>query len=177
MAATTNGESETISISDFTLNDFVPKNPFFSYTALLPYQPCVGNADYIVFGVAKSACQISTDTLTKLKSIITANSYTIKTGPLLFYNSKGPGLSGSDEIYIDCQPTGASEEEVDVTTVVSTTTPITIDSILNSPSFQFIVCFLIIVAIIYLLKTFITLSTNMMEGKSFELKSLHPFKT
>ena len=178
MSTTTDGDSESISINDFTLDYFITKSPFFSYTALLPYQPCVGNADILVFGVSKSACHITNDTLAILKNINTANKYTIKSGPLLFYNQKGAGSgTGNDEIYIDCKPTGSSEETVTVTNQVGISPPFTIDMVIKSPAFQFVVCFLLIVAIIYLLKTFISLSTNLMEGKTFDLKGLNPFKT
>jgi len=178
MSTTTDGETESISINDFTLDSFIPKNPFFSYTAILPYQPCVGNADILVFGVVKSACQITSNTLAILKKINSANTYTIKKGPLLFYNQKGPGSgTGNDEIYIDCKPTGSSEENVTITNQIGSSPPFNIDNVIKSPAFQFIVCFLIIVIIIYLLKTFINVSTNLMEGKSFDLKGLNPFKT
>ena len=176
MTATKDGETESVSLNDFTLNDFVPYNPFFTYTALQPYQPCVGNVDIIVFGVAKSACKISSDTLSKLQSINSPNDYTIKTGPLLFYNATGPGsATGNDEIYIDCKPTGTSDENTTVTTQTGSSKPFTIDGILQSPAFQFIVCFILIVAIIYLLRAFINSGTAIMSGKSFEL-NINPFK-
>ena len=179
MTTTKDGDTESVPITDFTLNDFVPKNPFFSYTALQPYQPCVEEVEFIVFGALKSACNISSDTLLKLKSINKPNTYTIKKGPLLFFNSKGPRLTttGNDDIYIDCRPTGSSEEEVIVTHDVSNTPPFTFDMIIKSPAFQFIICFILIVVIIYILKTFINVTGNLMEGKKFELSNLNPLKT
>ena len=38
--APTIDEQTTVTISNFNLNAFVPKKPFFSYTATEPYQPC-----------------------------------------------------------------------------------------------------------------------------------------
>jgi len=156
--APSDGESTNVLINDFTLNEFVPKKPFFSYTAIQPYQPCVGNVDLIVFGKAIGSCKISTDALQKFKSIITENTYTVKEGPLLFYNSKGPGSSESmdDEIFIDCKPVNSSTEETTITnqTSTSTTQQMTMEDIVNNPAFIFIMSFLAIIVIIYVIKLF-----------------------
>jgi hypothetical protein len=178
MSTTNNGDSETILINDFTLNDFVPKTPFFSYTAIQPYQPCIGNADIIVFGIVNSPCKLTSAILTKLKSINTSNTYTIKKGPLLFYNQKGPGSStGNDEIFIDCKPTGTSDEFTTVTKQLSTEPLFDLETFVKTPAFQFGFCFILIIIIIYILKICINIGTNAIAGKSINLNNLNPFKT
>jgi carbonic anhydrase len=116
--APSNGESATITMDNFSLNYFVSTKPFFSYTAIQPYQPCVGNVDIIVFQPNVVNSYISTGSLNKLKKINQTNSYSTKKGPLLFYNSKGPNQSvntGNDDIYIDCKPIDKSSEQISVT--------------------------------------------------------------
>ena len=156
--APSDGESTNVSINDFTLNDFVPKKPFFSYTAIQPYQPCIGNVDLIVFGKLLSSCKISTDTLQKFKMIIAPNTYTIKKGPFFFYNSKGPDSSNitDDEIFIDCKPVNSSTEETTITnqTDTDTDTSFSMKDIVNNPAFIFIMTFLAIIVIIYIIKLF-----------------------
>ena len=80
-SAPSDGESTTVYMDDFTLDAFVPKKPFFSYTAIQPYQPCVGNVDLIVFAPNIANCYITEDSLNKLNTIILQNSYSIKTRP------------------------------------------------------------------------------------------------
>ena len=68
-----------------------------------------------------SAISISQSSIDKLKSIINGSNHTV--APSLdnsvFYNQNGPSTAGSasldDGIYIDCKPTGDSEEKTDVT--------------------------------------------------------------
>jgi len=178
MSTTVETETENIPLNDFTLNDFVPKKSFFAYTATLPYQPCVGNADIIVFADTISTnCKISSGTLQKLQKITKPHKYTIKSGPLLFFNPKGPGSSnsvGGDDIYIDCKPTGTSDETTTVTKNNNNFQPIQLDTIIKSPAFQFIVCFLLIVLMIYLFKIFINISNTVISGKSLEF-NFNPF--
>ena len=42
------------------------------------------------------------------------HSYDIKSGTPYFINEKGPGNLNGDDIYIDCQPAGVSEETVEI---------------------------------------------------------------
>jgi len=107
--APSEGETTTINISDFTLENVVPKKPFFSYTGI-----DINNSDaeFVVFGLIESI-PLSSDTLTSLSQIIKA--FPIKTpGNSLFFNSSGPNSKPDDGIYISCNPTGSSTEETDV---------------------------------------------------------------
>jgi carbonic anhydrase len=104
--APADGESTNLSISDFTLQKIVPQKPYFSYTDL-------NNSDWIVFGL-QDAIPLSSSILKTLGNIIKPYAMST-TGNSLFYNSTGPNTTSiGDGIYISCQPTGSSEEEVDV---------------------------------------------------------------
>ena len=110
-SAPSDGEHTNINISNYNLTDIVPRKPFFSYSATEPYLPCTGKVNYIVYNPLTAVLDIQPDILQKLKSIISDNTYAIKTGPKLFYNETGPIVgAGSDQIYIDCQPVGQSDE-------------------------------------------------------------------
>ena len=110
--ANTNGSSTNISGNIFNLNQIVPQKPFYSYTGTLPYSPCNGKSEYIVFG-KKDAISILNSTVKNLKRIINSSNYTVRK-PVggLFYNSSGPSKAGvdGDDIYIECNPTGEEGE-------------------------------------------------------------------
>lgn len=158
-SAPNDGDVTTVNTT-FTLDDIVLKKPFFSYSATEPYQPCNANVDYIVY---QDAIDMTPDTLTKLQTIIKSNPYDIKTGPNLFYNEKGPnqGASGSDNIYIDCQPVGSSE---DTTEVVISGGDVDIMSIFNAPYVKIILGALLFILLLYIVKNglhiFSTNTTN-----------------
>ena len=104
--APANGNKTVITISNFTLQDIVPRKPFYNYTVSQSY-------DVITFDTLY-AIPIDSSTLAKLKNIIKPDASTIqKTN--IFYNEKGPNSSLANEgIYISCNPTGSSDETVEV---------------------------------------------------------------
>lgn len=143
--APTQGETTTLNISGFTLQDIVPVEPFYTYTGK--------ENDWIVFG-KENYIPLSSDTISTLSQIITP--FNLPTfGKGLYYNSKGPNNKlDMGGIYISCQPTGASEEE----------TPVEYDKdevrfdifkIFTDPNsksiVQFIVAFIIILAVFLVL--------------------------
>jgi carbonic anhydrase len=120
-------ESTNINISNFNLNTIVPKKPFYAYNGT---QGLVGNV--IVFGI-NYAIPLNSNILTKLSKIIKPFPITV-TGGTLFLNNKGPNNTNVKEgIYISCQPTGSSNEEVEV---VSNKSQVDFDlsSMLNNPT-------------------------------------------
>jgi hypothetical protein len=140
--APASGETTNLAINGFTLQDIVPKKPFYSYTSTSD------NADFIVFDIT-NAIGLSSSTLTTLQQII--KPYPLPTpGGQLFFNSTGPNTTSiGDGIYISCQPTGSSEEETAVTYDKNVTTYDFTD-ITNNPTakliFQIIIgCILFIV--------------------------------
>jgi len=108
LGAPANSEKTNINLANFTLQDIVPRKPFYSYTG--------GNSDnYIAFD-SLYAIPISQSTLAGLKKIITQSTATV-TASSLYYNDKGPNSNLANEgIYISCNPTGSSKETVDVET-------------------------------------------------------------
>jgi hypothetical protein len=140
--APASGETTNLAINGFTLQDIVPKKPFYSYTSTSD------NADFIVFDIT-NAIGLSSSTLTTLQQII--KPYPLPTpGGQLFFNSTGPNTTSiGDGIYISCQPTGSSDEETAVTYDKNVTTYDFTD-ITNNPTakiiFQIIIgCLLFIV--------------------------------
>lgn len=106
--APSENDSTNLNMNGFTLQTIVPKKPFFAYTDEN------ASTDWLVYGTT-NAIPLSSNTIAKLQQII--KPYHLATpGGNLFYNSKGPssGLSIGDGLYISCQPTGSSGEEVPV---------------------------------------------------------------
>jgi carbonic anhydrase len=106
-SAPSDGDSVNLNLTDFTLQNVVPKKPFFTYTSTSD------NTNWIVFNTF-DAIPLSNATLSTLGQLI--QPYNIATtGDELFYNSKGPNNVGvGDGIYISCQPTGSSDENTEV---------------------------------------------------------------
>lgn len=104
------GETATVNLSiPFTLNDFIPKKPFYSYSGISPIDKCKNVCHFVVFNKADA---ISIDIVNLTRLHIEHEPIPIKKNDY-YYNSKGPsGLllsKGKDsEIFIDCQPTDDS---------------------------------------------------------------------
>ena len=115
------GETAVVSANNFTLNNFIPKKkPFYAYEGTLPYNPCNGEHQYIVFMPTSSSVFLSSNTMATLKKIIVANDISIKPAPHYFLNKRGAMFTdptsdeGDDDIYIECHPTGADGELIQV---------------------------------------------------------------
>jgi len=110
---------ETVqAFSNLDLSKIVPKAPFFSYSGTLPYQPYTGNVNYVVFNVSSGAFDIDSNVLNRLKGVITPQLNPIIKRTVedhrgnVFYNKTGPtAMSQESDIYIECAPTGSSDEE------------------------------------------------------------------
>ena len=105
--APSKGESTTINISNFSLNHIIPKKPFIFYTG--NYNNTT--TDFIIYHIT-SPIPLTQNTLNKLKAIIKPFQIIMK-GGALFLNTKGPNSDKkfkTEDIYISCKPTGASEE-------------------------------------------------------------------
>lgn len=152
--APSEGGQTSVNIPRFTLNMLVPNKPFFSYTATLPYQPCDGKVEYVVFDPTNAYLDIMDDSLNKLYKVISQNPYDIKSGPNLFYNQKGPGSGGAlgNEIYIDCQPVGISEETSQIVTDGGEYSA-SAEDFLNNPYIKIILGSLIFIVLLYGVKS------------------------
>jgi carbonic anhydrase len=106
-----NTESITASIGDFSLDNFIPaKKGYFSYNGTLPYNPCNGTYQYIVYNI-DNALNININTLNNFKKIITSNIGLPTKSNSIFYNKNGANSKGNDDnIYIDCQPVNEDGE-------------------------------------------------------------------
>ncbi len=154
-AAPSDGESTEVNLNNYNLNNIIPKKPYFSYTASEPYQPCQTIVDYVVFDPYTASLDIGADSLATLQKVIKPNSYDVKTGGKLFFNKKGAvlGTGSTDDIYIDCQPVGSSdEEELVVSGSDSYYSTMSADDILKSPYFQLIIGAIVFFLIIYILQ-------------------------
>ena len=105
--APNSGESTTINVKNFNLNSIVPEASFNSYSGTLPYLPCTGKYNYVVFDI-KDGCKITPDSFNDLSKLISKQTYTIKTNDF-FFNKTGSkeGLSTTglgDGYYLECNP-------------------------------------------------------------------------
>jgi hypothetical protein len=132
--APSSGDSTNLNISNFNLQNIVPRKPFFAYSS--------GSNDFIVFGEL-DAIPLSSSTISKLQQIIKPFPVPTPKAPL-FYNSKGPisGLQIGDGLYISCQPTGSSEEETAVE-YDKNTTSFDFSNIFDSPVFKLLIMIII----------------------------------
>lgn len=172
--APTEDDSTTVKISDYNLNNIVPNKPFFSYTGQQPFQPCSGKVEFIVFSPAQYSCDITQASFDKLNNIIRNNVYDVSTGTPFYYNKDGPNsntLSGDDQIYIDCQPVGSSEESAFVIPPSSSSSSgisFNMKDIVNNIYFQIIMGSLGFILLIYLINmifaSFKPTNTDMVGG-------------
>lgn len=136
------GETTTLNISNFTLNDIVPKKPFYNFNSNI-----LGNC--IVYG-GTFAIPLSQSTLSTLSSIIKPYSLNDMGDGNLFFNSTGPNqsTSGSDGIYISCQPVGSSQETTDTTTNTNKNTS---SNSFNYKKYDSVLWILVLVGVVILL--------------------------
>jgi hypothetical protein len=107
--APSDGDSTNLNMNDFTLQEIVPNKPFFNYTSSKK-----NNDVWVVFG-SLDAIPINKHVLKTLSQII--QPYPLPTpGDELFINDLGPNKNTDlgNGIYISCNPTDSSEEEVPV---------------------------------------------------------------
>jgi len=150
------GDTTSVNAFTWSLNDFVPnKKPLYSYTSNLPYTPCSGIYDYVVFSLNDYYIPISPKIVQLLQGtdkragLITKQQYEIKSGPSVYFNVNGASNydGGEDDIYIECQPTGDGEEALfkkntssgDSTKTESSKLDISWDDIVKNPAFEIFV--------------------------------------
>lgn len=110
LRANSSGKEVLMQVEDFeyNLNDFVPRKPF--------YMALVNSVNYIIFPPSSNTyIYINIPDFETLTTITTAKTYT-SINPPISYNARGPSIAKSDEIYIDCQPVGESDNKKTVVT-------------------------------------------------------------
>jgi hypothetical protein len=143
-------QGQKVTISNFNLQNIVPKKPFFSFN--------INNVGFIVFGML-DAISISNSTFETLKKIIKQERLKFTVNPAnftgLYYNSSGPNTTTSlgDGIYISCNPTGNSTETKEVTYEINE--PVNdFGNILEDPTFilvvQTIIACIVFIIIFYI---------------------------
>ena len=122
--ANSDGAETHLSEERFSLNNLVPRKPFFSYEGDLPYSPNTINSNFIVYNM-DNAIPINDKIFKQMQTmIISQNTFVYPTNDRLFYNSSGPTVVGvNEDIYIDCRPTGADGNVI---------VPVSTESNLNS---------------------------------------------
>jgi carbonic anhydrase len=163
------GKQTSLNNVNFTLDQLIPMKPYFSYNGTLPYAPFDGTNSYIVYNI-DNAISMSSSAYKLFSNIITES--TSQTNPVqngLYYNEKGPTYyspSGkSDEIFIECLPTGSSgevliEKDKSSQTAFNSQTMI---NIVNNKIFQGIFIALLIILGLFMLKM---LFSSLLTSKS-----------
>jgi carbonic anhydrase len=145
--APSQGETTSVNVDNYNLERFIPKKPFYAYTE-------TNGTEWIVYGKAQSI-PLSNSTIDTLKTIITSSPDIVcPSGPLIFMNPIGPKKNIGDDIYIDCSPINASEEEIQIETSTSSSSSSGSEDFFKSDGFKmFIKIFLacIIFAVIMIL--------------------------
>lgn len=173
-AANAPAENETtnINISNFNLNDIVPKKPFYSYVGTGNY-----SGDIIVFG-NQFSIPLNDSTLKSLSSIIKPWPISMTTNGNLFLNRSGPNVSGAKDggIYISCQPTGSSEETMDVTNSLNSNNSIdgnvSFDFNVLIPYIMYIIIALVFVLLFWVVGVFFNGKANTPSSGGSFLKDL-----
>ena len=163
------GKQTSLNNVNFTLDQLIPMKPYFSYNGTLPYSPFDGTNAYLVFNIdnAISISSSAFQSFSKLISESTSQINPVKNG--LYYNKKGPtyyssSSSGkSDEIFIECLPTGSSGEVLIEKYKTNETifNNQTMKNIINNKIFQGIfIAFLIILGLFMLKMLFSSVLTS-----------------
>lgn len=116
----TTDDTMSLNMPNFTLNDIVPKKPFYSYTG-----KDINNdydVNYIVYG-REASLHITKENSTNLSNIVTTIELNKSNDGSLFYNKKGPvSANENGEIYISCENTNTSKEMEQITTTNNNST-------------------------------------------------------
>lgn len=103
-----NNQSINFNKTDFTLQDVVPKKPYYFYEGIWG----ASTANFIVYDLS-AAAGFDKGTMDSLTKIISPSSLTMM-GSVLSYNPNGPDNKMKGELYISCRPTNISKDVVQV---------------------------------------------------------------
>jgi carbonic anhydrase len=134
---------KTSTITDFKLNDIIPKSGYYVYTGLQPGSS--KSADFIVFD-AYNPIAINSDIAESVKRVIKDSKYLALKGGKMFFNKRGPNIAKDNQIYIKCKPTGGEGEKK----VIKSTAGLnaSVDNILYSKPVYILVSSAVFLAII-----------------------------
>jgi carbonic anhydrase len=166
-ANSVNGQTGTIPNLKYNLNSFIPKKPFYMYNATEPWSPCsTQKCNYIVFAPSSETNIYIPSNYYNVLNVINSHKYTVKlvtdaAKNFLSFNPDGPSIVNSDEIYIDCQPVGASDELKTVVTDSEYTgfsSDVNAASVLNNIFIQIIIGSIIFVLFILIVSKFLSIA-------------------
>jgi len=159
----TSSTPQNLNIKNFNLSNFIPNAQYYYYVGpeLPKYGVCskTTTTNYIVFDTTKGAQYISSDAITKLQGLISKSVFPIKQNTL-YKSAKFPNSNSaaakSNDIYIDCNPTGA-EGEVLYTPVDNSQDKVSsiqnlVDSLKDSGLVQFLASIIVSIVLIWVIK-------------------------
>jgi len=165
-SSSSSSNTQNLNITNFNLNSFIPNSKYYYYlgTELPKFGVCSQpkSTNYVVFDLSKGQQYISSDAISNLQNIIkTPSSFPITTN-ILYKSAKFPNSDSaaakSDEIYIDCNPTGSEGEELytpsDAYNSASKVSSITnlLNGLKDSGVVQFIVSIILSIIVIWAIK-------------------------
>jgi len=104
------GNRASLNVSNYNLNNIVPKLPYFFYEGNLPFPPCKGNYNLVTFHTS-TFNTIKKPVLEKMKRMIKNHNIKIRSGPELFLSGLKAHSRESDDIYISCQPVSEGKQK------------------------------------------------------------------
>jgi hypothetical protein len=133
--------SMPLKLNDYTLNSIVPFKPFYFYTG--------NNNDNIIVYSLENAISVNQSVIDGLQTIISPlDDVKYPKVDYFYMNKYGPSNNdNSEEIYIDCKPTGNSRESEEVEFSKSASKN-DLGSLLNSDTLFYIISIIVFIAII-----------------------------
>lgn len=102
----------------FDIKYLIPSSPYYFYKGIFGFQNSLGGcgneSNILVYSPQEGHVSITNEMYTTFQEVINPPSqieYPISSGPVLYYNSKGP-IGEHEDIYIDCQPVNQSTDKV-----------------------------------------------------------------
>jgi hypothetical protein len=164
-SSSSSSNTQNLNITNFNLNSFIPNAQYYYYlgTELPKFGVCSQpkSTNYILFDLSKGGQYISSDAISNLQNIIKLPSAFPVTTNTLYKSAKFPNsnsdAANSDEIYIDCNPTGSEGEELYTPAADNSSAQISsITNLLNglkdSGIVQFIVSIILSIIVIFAIK-------------------------
>jgi hypothetical protein len=163
-SSSSSSNPQNLNITNFNLNNFIPKAKYYYYvgTELPNLGLCTQQniTKYVLFDLSKGGQYISSDAISKIQSLIKNPSAFPVVKNTLYKSAKFPNSNSSaaksDEIYIDCNPTGSEGEQIYTPADTSSTELSSINNLLdglkNSGIVQFLVSIILSIIVIFAIK-------------------------
>ena len=163
-SSSSSSNPQNLNITNFNLNNFIPKAKYYYYvgTELPKLGLCTQqkSTNYVLFDLSKGGQYISSDAISKIQSLIKNPSAFPVVKNTLYKSAKFPNSNSnaakSDEIYIDCNPTGSEGEQIYTPADTSSTEISSINNLLDglkhSGIVQFLVSIILSIIVIFAIK-------------------------